>query len=135
MAQKKIIKTIKSRVVKTNGAKNVTIEESDAEFDDNISGDEDDVDDDKANILVIGTSGAGKSTLINTVMGSEVAHVGMGKHCTEEMCAYESEDLKLRLIDSRGFEYSNRNTKEAVRDMKTWMKGGLKGSKPRIHML
>ncbi len=36
--------------------------------------------DNKANILVVGTSGAGKSTLINTVLGKEEAHVGMGKH-------------------------------------------------------
>lgn len=89
----------------------------------------------KANILVVGTSGAGKSTLINTVLGKEIAKVGNGKHVTEEMKAYESEDLNFRLIDSRGFEYSQRNTKKSIKDMKNWMKAGLKDKKSRIHML
>ena len=91
--------------------------------------------DNKANILVVGTSGAGKSTLINTVLGKEEAHVGMGKAGTEKMQAYESDDLNFRLIDSRGFEFNLWNTKKAVKDMKSWMKEGLKGEKPRIHML
>ena len=90
---------------------------------------------DKANILVLGTSGAGKSTLINTVIGKEVAKVGTGKHVTEKMEPYESEELNFRLIDSRGFEYNFFNTKKAVFDMKSWMKDGLKNDKPRIHML
>lgn len=89
----------------------------------------------KANILVVGTSGAGKSTLINTVLGKEIAKVGKGKHVTEEMKLYESEELNFRLIDSRGFEYSQWNTKKSVKDMKSWMKAGLKDKKPRIHML
>lgn len=89
----------------------------------------------KANILVLGTSGAGKSTLINTVIGREVAKVATGSHGTETMEAYESEDLNFRLIDSRGFEYSLLNTRKAVKDIKSWMKAGLKNEKPRIHML
>lgn len=91
--------------------------------------------DQKANILVVGTSGAGKSTLINTVIGRDVAKVGSGKHVTEEMQAYESEELNFRLIDSRGFEYSMWNTNKSVRDMKNWMRAGLRDAKPRIHML
>ena len=91
--------------------------------------------DDKANILVLGTSGAGKSTLINTVIGRDVAKVGSGKHITKDMQTYESEDLNFRLIDSRGFEYSFLGNQKAVKDMKGWMKSGLKGDKPRIHML
>ena len=89
----------------------------------------------KANILVLGTSGAGKSTLINTVIGKPVAKVGNGKHITETMQAYESDELNFRLIDSRGFEYSFFNTKKSVKDMKTWMKKGLKDESPRIHMM
>lgn len=89
----------------------------------------------KANILVLGTSGAGKSTLINTVIGKPVAKVGNGKHVTEKMDSYESDELNFRLIDSRGFEYSMWNTQKAVKDMKSWMKDGLKDDKPRIHML
>ena len=89
----------------------------------------------KANILVLGTSGAGKSTLINTVIGKPVAKVGNGKHVTEVMQPYESDELNFRLIDSRGFEYSFFNTKKSVKDMKTWMKKGLKDESPRIHMM
>ena len=89
----------------------------------------------KANILVLGTSGAGKSTLINTVIGKEVAKVGNGKHGTDKMEAYESEDLCFRLIDSRGFEYGFWDTQRTIKDMSDWIKAGLKGEKPRIHML
>lgn len=89
----------------------------------------------KANILLLGTSGAGKSTLINTVIGAPVAKVGCGGHGTETMTDYENNDLNFRLIDSRGFEYNQQNTKKAVKDIKTWMKDGLKDEKPRIHML
>lgn len=89
----------------------------------------------KANILVLGTSGAGKSTLINTVIGKEVAKVRSGQHGTEEMHPYVSDDLNFQLIDSRGFEYNFWNTKKAVKDMKSWLKAGLKDDKPRIHML
>lgn len=89
----------------------------------------------KANILVLGTSGAGKSTLINAVIGKEVAKVGAGKHGTEKMEPYVSDDLNFQLIDSRGFEYDFWNTRKAVKDMKTWLAAGLKDKKPRIHML
>ena len=91
--------------------------------------------DKKANILVLGTSGAGKSTLINTVIGREVARVGNGRHGTDRMEVYESEDLSFRLIDSRGFEYGFLNTQKTIKDMSDWMKAGLRGQKPRIHML
>ena len=53
---------------------------------------------------------------------------------TETMQAYESDELNFRLIDSRGFEYSFFNTKKSVKDMKTWMKKGLKDESPRIHI-
>ena len=89
----------------------------------------------KANILVLGTSGAGKSTLINAVIGKEVAKVGTGKHGTEKMEPYVSDDLNFQLIDSRGFEYNFWNTRKAVKDMKTWLADGLNDKKPRIHML
>ncbi len=89
----------------------------------------------KANILVVGTSGAGKSTLINTIIGKEVAKVGMGKHGTEKPQMYESDELNFRLIDSRGFEFSVINTRKAVKDMKTWVRDGLKDPESMINML
>ena len=58
---------------------------------------------DKANILVMGPAGAGKSTLINAVIGKEVARINDGRHGTEKLAVYESDELNLRLIDSRGF--------------------------------
>ena len=57
---------------------------------------------DKANILVLGTSGAGKSTLINAVIGKEVARINDGRRGTERLEVFESDELNLRLIDSRG---------------------------------
>lgn len=89
----------------------------------------------KANILVLGPSGAGKSTLINTVIGKEVAEAGVGGHGTDKMQAYESEDLNFRLIDSRGFDYGFLNTQRTIKDMNDWVRSGLRGTKPRIHML
>ena len=84
---------------------------------------------------LLGPSGCGKSTLINAVIGKEVAKVGTGKHGTEKMEPYVSDDLNFQLIDSRGFEYNFWNTRKAVKDMKTWLADGLKDKKPRIHML
>ena len=89
----------------------------------------------KANILVLGTSGAGKSTLINAVIGRDEAGVRRGDHGTEKMKPYTNEDLNFTLIDSRGFEFDPHNTHKAVKEMKAWLKDGLKDKKPRIHML
>ena len=89
----------------------------------------------KANILVLGTSGAGKSTLINAVIGREEAGVRRGEHGTEKMKPYTNDELNFTLIDSRGFEFDPRNTHKAVKEMKDWLKDGLKDKKPRIHML
>lgn len=96
---------------------------------------------DKANILVLGTSGAGKSTLINAVIGKEVARINDGRCGTERLEVFESDELNLRLIDSRGFGNGFWfgdgfwDTQKTVRDMSKWMRAGLKGDRPRIHML
>ena len=90
---------------------------------------------DKANILVLGTSGSGKSTLINAVIGKEVAKVSNGRKGTEKLEVYESDELNLRLIDSKGFGNKFWDTQKTVRDMSKWMRAGLKGDRPRIHML
>ena len=89
----------------------------------------------KANVLVLGTSGAGKSTLINTIIGEPVAPVGNVKRGTTKMSHYESEDLNFNLIDSRGFEYDHWFTMNSIKEMKGWLKDGLKDNRPRIHML
>ena len=90
---------------------------------------------DKANILVMGPSGAGKSTLINAVTGKEVARINDGRRGTEKLAAYESDELNLRLIDSRGFGDGFWDSQKTIRDMSRWMRAGLKGDRPLIQML
>ena len=90
---------------------------------------------DKANILVMGPAGAGKSTLINAVTGKEVARINDGRHGTEKLAAYESDELNLRLIDSRGFGDGFWDSQKTIRDMSRWMRAGLKGDRPLIQML
>ena len=90
---------------------------------------------DKANILVMGPSGAGKSTLINAVIGKEVDRINDGRRGTEKLTAYESDELNLRLIDSRGFGDGFWDSQKTIRDMSRWMRAGLKGDRPLIHML
>ena len=90
---------------------------------------------DKANILVMGPAGAGKSTLINAVTGKEVARINDGRRGTEKLAAYESDELNLRLIDSRGFGDGFWDSQKTIRDMSRWMRAGLKGDRPLIQML
>ena len=90
---------------------------------------------DKANILVMGPSGAGKSTLINAVIGKEVDRINDGRRGTEKLTAYESDELNLRLIDSRGFGDGFWDSQKTIRDMSRWMRAGLKGDRPLIQML
>ena len=58
----------------------------------------------KPNILIAGATGVGKSSIINMVFGKEVAVVGTGKPVTKKIDVYESEDVDVRIFDSRGYE-------------------------------
>ncbi len=93
--------------------------------------------DEKINVLVMGTSGAGKSTLINAVLGEEQAPTGSGISVTREMAAYESDTLPFRVIDTVGYEYGMLKQLKLRFDIQKWSKdsGRLKDSKKLIHMI
>lgn len=58
----------------------------------------------KANVLIAGATGVGKSSLINMVFGETVAVVGTGKPVTQKIDVYESEEVDVRIFDSKGYE-------------------------------
>ena len=58
----------------------------------------------KPNILIAGATGVGKSSIINMVFGDNVAVVGTGKPVTQKIDVYESEDVDVRIFDSKGYE-------------------------------
>lgn len=58
----------------------------------------------KPNILIAGATGVGKSSIINMVFGDNVAVVGTGKPVTQRIDVYESEDVDVRIFDSKGYE-------------------------------
>lgn len=58
----------------------------------------------KPNILLAGATGAGKSSLINMIFGDKVAAVGTGKPVTQQIDAYETEGIDVRIFDSKGYE-------------------------------
>ena len=59
----------------------------------------------KMNVVVLGVSGSGKSTLIKSISGSEIL-TGVGSGQTQNINIYESSTWPIRLIDTKGFEYS-----------------------------
>ena len=63
------------------------------------------IDDDKINVLVLGTSGCGKSTLINSILKTENAETGIGDSVTKKISVYQNNDLNFRMIDTVGYEY------------------------------
>ncbi len=66
----------------------------------------------KPNILIAGATGVGKSSLINMVFGENVAAVGTGRPLTQKIEVYESEDLDVRIFDSKGYEIGSEADEE-----------------------
>lgn len=73
----------------------------------------------KMNVLVLGASGAGKSTLIKAISGAEIK-IGVGESVTDKIDIYESETWPLRLIDTKGFEYSFIQQRKTVKQIKNY---------------
>lgn len=73
----------------------------------------------KMNVLVLGASGAGKSTLIKAISGAEIK-TGVGESVTDKIDIYESETWPLRLIDTKGFEYSFLQQRKTVKQIKNY---------------
>lgn len=62
----------------------------------------------KANIMIIGGTGVGKSALVNYIFGENVAEEGAGKPVTRGMHRYEPKNIPVVLIDTEGYEISEK---------------------------
>lgn len=71
----------------------------------------------KPNILVAGMTGVGKSSLINMIFGEGVAKVGTGKPVTQKIAIYESDDTAVRIYDSKGYEFGEKEDAEFYKDV------------------
>ena len=79
------------------------------------------------NVLVLGDSGVGKSTLINAVLGENAAKTGYGTEgTTKYLEVYTNDEIKLRLIDTVGFEPDFIKRKQAIDSVRKWSKDAAK---------
>jgi len=95
------------------------------------------MDDDKINVLILGTSGCGKSTLINSILEANKAPTGLGEAVTKEIAIYQNESLPFRMIDTVGYEYGIFKQNHIKRDIAKFCKEGVKSSNVEqlIHMI
>ena len=93
--------------------------------------------DDKINVLILGTSGCGKSTLINSILEANEAPTGIGEAVTKEIAIYQNDVLPFRMIDSVGYEYGLFRQTRIKRDIAKFCKEGVKTSdvEKLIHMI
>lgn len=88
----------------------------------------------KANVLVVGNSGAGKSTLINAMLGVEASPTAIGEAGTQVIESYENDDLPFRMIDTKGYEYNIISQRKTLRQLKKWIKEGVKERQQEKHI-
>ena len=93
--------------------------------------------DDKINVLILGTSGCGKSTLINAILEANEAETGNGEAVTKEIAIYQNDDLPFRMIDTVGYEYGLLRQFRIKRDISKFCKDGVqtKNIEKLIHMI
>ena len=84
--------------------------------------------DDKINVLVLGTSGCGKSTLINAILEANEAPTGVGEAVTREIAIYQNDRLPFRMIDSVGYEYGLLRQAHIKKDIAKFCKEGIKSA-------
>ena len=93
--------------------------------------------DDKINVLILGTSGCGKSTLINAILEANKAPTGIGEAITKEIAIYQNKALPFRMIDTVGYEYGIFKQNRIKRDIAKFSMEGVKTSNVEklIHMI
>ena len=94
-------------------------------------------DDNKINVLILGTSGCGKSTLINSILEANEAPTGVGEAVTKEIAIYQNDKLPFRMINSVGYEYGLFKQNRIKRDIAKFCKEGIKSAdiEKLIHMI
>ena len=96
-----------------------------------------DLNDNKINVLILGTSGSGKSTLINSILQAEEAPVGIGQPITSEIKVYQDDSIPFRMIDTVGYEFGFLKQNKIKRDLIKFAKEGVKKAdiEKLVHMI
>lgn len=84
------------------------------------------------NVLVLGNSGVGKSTLINAVTGKDAKAI---KATTDNIAIYTADDIELRIVDTPGFEPSDKKQNKIIHDVQKWSKTSINHEDHGIHVI
>ena len=80
-----------------------------------------------ADILILGPTGVGKSTLINTIFNTTVAVEGTwGGGRSQTITIYRNDDLKYRVIDTKGLELDRKQQQDTIRQVKGYIRDKIK---------